>query len=321
MNNHHRPMCSMLLLTAALLGLLPLTANAQPGEGTSSVPVLTGSASAEIKGLPDTLYMTVAIQGRGSDVKTALASLEKRRQKAIDKLAKLGANKDSVEFGDLTLSTGMSQEQQQMQQMFQQQMRARGKAAVKMPEIATVSRQLVAEWSLQAKSSEELLLQSAALTKKIRDADVAGANDGDQLTPEEEELAEEMEGLREQMGMSGIESNPGDPNFIYLSRITDEQHNEAIVKAFGKAKGKAGELATAAGVNLGSLWTIVAHDHQSQMETMARQSWGYNRYGRGRQQATIESEDGEHMAIAYRPGEVTYTVYVQAAFRFELAQE
>lgn len=302
-------------LFAALL-FLPTLVHAQSSSPSNAVPLMTGVGSVEITRQPNTLLMTLTLRGRGPDVIKSLESLNARKEKALDKLNQLGANEDTIEFGEPTLSSGMSQQQQQMQQMLRQHMRASGRDEVEVPDVLTVSRQLSAEWPLSAKTSDELLIQVVALTKKIREADVAGSKEADELTPEEQELAEEMEGLQQQMGMSEDESDPGDPQFVYLSKISEEEYNAGISDAFKKAEKKAGLLATATGTKLGPLWTVAVRDSESQAR-MQQRNWQYNRYGRAYAEPDVDLSEGQRAAIGYQPGEVTYTIYVQAAFRLE----
>ena len=317
-----RLLCVVFAMSFALL-IARTTVRAQ-GPGlelgpTSAVPSLNGSGSETIRRQPDTLRMTVELQARGSTTKDALASLEQRRQKAMDQLAKLGANEASIKFGEPTMSTGQTPQELQMQQFYIQQARSRGVASVKTPDVARVTRNLSAEWPLEAKTTEELLIAASELTKKIRDADLGGTKEADKLTPEEEELAEETEEYQVQMGMQPGAS-PGQPKFVYMKTISAEERAKAIGRAYQMARKQAAELAAATDTKLGRLWSVVVRDDNSSVNMHAG-SWQYNPYGNQLYAPPeFDRADGQYAAIGTAPGELTFRVHVQAAFAFEEAE-
>jgi hypothetical protein len=207
-----------------------------------------------------------------------------------------------------------------MQRMMMQRMQQGGKAAKKPKKVADpvlVSAQLTAEWKLDAKNPDELLLSVHALQEKIKGADLAGMKDADKLSPEQEELLEEA-GDPDMMGYSSNnQPKPGEPVFMFVGRISDAERDKALAEAFQKAKVQAGRLAKAAGADLGSLRSITAH---------STPSGGYDEYGNYNRHAyqalqMARSQSGgdddasnDSEALGVEPGPVKISVTVMAAF-------
>ena len=83
--------------------------------------------------------------------------------------------------------------QRMMMQQGRQGKKGKQKEAAKPAEPVLVSVQFTAEWKLDAKTPEDLLIAVHALQEKIKGADLAGMKDAEKLSPEQEEMLEEME--------------------------------------------------------------------------------------------------------------------------------
>ena len=55
------------------------------------------------------------------------------------------------------------------------------------------------------------------------------------------------------------EVKPGEPVFAYVSRITEEERDQALAEAFEKAKKQAEILAKAAGLTLGQVQSVASY--------------------------------------------------------------
>src|SRR5947208_6727889 len=88
------PLFSRALLLALLVSPAALAAE-PPAAGTVS-----GSGSVEIKRQPDILRVQFEVMARGKTLKEALQNLKTRREEVRSELAKIGAGKDAVTFGD-----------------------------------------------------------------------------------------------------------------------------------------------------------------------------------------------------------------------------
>jgi hypothetical protein len=184
----------------------------------------------------------------------ALAKLKERKEAAAAQLETLKADKKSIVFGSPSMSSDQSSRKKQIQAMVIQQMRSRGKKVPKgllTPQTVSVSATLTAKWPLGAESHEKLLLLTQKLQNKIKAADLAGTKEAEKLSPEEEEFEEEASQMMNQSGEEGPQV--GQPQFVFVAALPKAERQKAMADAFAKAKVQAGELAKAAGIELGPL--------------------------------------------------------------------
>lgn len=287
---------------------------AQVGEAGSGT--VSGMGMVSVKQKPTLLRMTIQLQEKGKTVEESLAKLKDRRDAAVLQLQGFGARKSDIVASDPTLSAGKTDEEQRMQQMMMQQMRARGRApkALQLPKSVTTTSTLTVEWPLSVETNEELLLFANTLQDKIEAADLAGRNEPKKLTPEEEELQEEMQEMMSGYGGYGNnQPKPGEPNFLYVARISEDERDKALAAAFDKAKDQAQRLAAAAHANLGKLSSLSGGTSQSN-----EGEYGYNPYAvQMMRAAAATSGSDEHEAMVASPGMITFQVIVNATFRLE----
>jgi len=301
--------------------LLPAVAWSQPARvgAAATTGTVSGTGTVVIKRRASVLVTNVQLFGRGKTLKEALGNLKDRREAAQLQLETLQADSDSIQFGDPTLSNVFSKRRSQFEQMIKQRMRGRaGKVpkGLQIPRSYVVSSLLTARWPLQAENVEDLLLEAEKLTEKIKSADLAGTKDAEKLSPEEEELAEEL------AEMSGRYSDekvaPGTPRFHYEAKISDQQHDKAMAEAFEKARAHAARLANAAGKQLGPLANIAGQHRGAALYD----DYGYDDMGFGNsryqyqlmQRAMRSAEGQENTSFAPEPGMVTFTFRVMANF-------
>src|SRR5262249_55512295 len=218
-------------------------------------PSVTANGTAIVKKTPEFLRLQVDLLARGKDLKEALANMEVRRKAAESQLVTLGADKATIEMGDPAITTGKSAQQQQMEMMVQQRRRQQGKKPGKeeKPPV-TVSVSCKADFPLKAAAQAELLIAAQTLQDKIKAADISGVKELEKQSPQDDEVAEENQDFAmPSMYPGGYEMKPGEPVFMYVSKISDEERAKALAEAFQKAKQEASALAKAAGVELGAL--------------------------------------------------------------------
>src|SRR5262249_10878642 len=105
---------------------------------------------------------------------------------------------------------------------------------------------------------EELLLVAHSLEERIKTADLGGTKDLKQLSPQDEELAQEQADEMVDFGDSEAPKR-GEPIFLYVSKVSEDDKAKALEQAFKKAKREATLLARAAGVELGALRHLADH--------------------------------------------------------------
>lgn len=286
---------------------------------------VAGSGAATARKKPTTLRMHVQLMAKGETLEAALAKLHQRRQAAKAQIETLGADAKSVTVGDPTLSAAEMQTRAQMERMIRERMAATGRkpAGLKLPRTVTVTALLKAEWPLSGDEPEKLLVAAHKLQEKIKAADLAGAKEATQLSPEEEELAEEM---AQSSGHFGEEEEvePGTPQFLFVAKISEAERREVLAKAFQRAKDQAAQLAEAAGAELGPLVMLSGDPGAGGPDSSG---WAYNPYddyGRrnymrrlmAMQAAQQEDEEGAQVleAVGPEPGMLSYGVQVNAVF-------
>jgi uncharacterized protein YggE len=265
---------------------------------------ITGIGVGTLKRPPDVLRVQVQLSAEGKTLKEALAKLATRREACKKKLAGLGAKEDSISFEDAKLDTPDPRMEQQAMMMRQRGGRGRpttSPAAGAAP--ARVAVMVKAEWPIAAAAPEELLITGQELQNKIKAADIA---DTKTASMEEQERMEEMAG-----GNDPSEQGPppGQPSFLYVAKVSDEQRAQVMADAFKKAKASAAELAKAAGAELGALKQLQS---QPAPDAEQYQMMQYARYNPFMYQQAVNPDPGE--AVAMQPGPVTVRMSVSASF-------
>ena len=155
-------------------------------------------------------------------------------------MTSLGAEKDSIKIDNTKITPKNDQDQQrQMQRMMMHCMQQGGKTPKKPKKVAEpvlVSAMLTAEWKLDTKSADELLLSVNALQEKIKAADLAGMKDAEKLSPEQEEMLEEMGDQEMYNYNSNNQPKPGEPVFLFVGKISDAERDKRSARRSRRPK-------------------------------------------------------------------------------------
>ena len=300
------------------LGVLLLLASvpaALRGQEVSEGAV-AGTGIESIKGMPEVMRMHVQISATGKNLKEALSKLETRQAAVEKQLGELGAVKDSIVVSSPKASAGPGNQQMMEMMLRQRMMRARGKKVAKDDEAksASASATVTAEWSLKGADATALLIAADALQEKIKSADLAKTKGSEELSPEEEEEQEEMATAMVNEDGSEGGPKPGEPAFVFVRKISDEELATATASAFAKAKKQAEQLSTAAGAKLGALRQL----RQQQSSAGGDEDYSYNPYTREsaiyrylKQQA---SGNSAQEAVGADASEVKLNIAIHASF-------
>jgi hypothetical protein len=250
------------IATSIALGLGALFLNASAAVAqVGSDDGIRGHGEVVLDLQPELMRMKVDLRSKGKDLKEALASMKTRRAQAEKQLATLGAAKDSIRFGDAEPDRAQDQRQQQMERMLQQRMsqkrgkRGAGKGAVAAKPVK-LRMNLTAEFPVAAPDRAELLVVSDKLQEAIKDADFGGAKETkEQSSEEDEELADEMGEMNFGFGQQEG-SKPGEPSFLFVSKVSAAAREKGLADAFQQAKADASLLAKAAGIEPGALRSL-----------------------------------------------------------------
>lgn len=273
-------------------------------------PMVAANGEEIIKRWPTQLVLRLDLVGRASTLDEALEILDKRKESAGLLLKTLGAEMDTVEYGDPTTSNVASQGQAQMQAMIRQRIqRSGGKMpeGLKMPESITVTLPLTVRWKLDASDPTKLLRQVDSLRKQIENADIGGVK-SDEPSLAEQELMEEAESFGYDPYSDEPQAKPGTPVFSFAAKITAEERNQATKAAFQSAQSDAKDLATAAGRELGELMSLSS---TSRGGLSPEEMYGY---GYGRRMPMPPNNDPLSTETPVL-GKVSFRFNVQARFR------
>jgi uncharacterized protein YggE len=304
--------CLLSCLAAALVAaVLPVGLGQVPPAPDS---VVTGAGQATLKRPPEILRLKMEIQVKAKNPAEALAKLKDKRAAVRAQLVAMGAPGDAITFADPKIAAAEN-EQQQMQRMVRERMAMMGQtsepaAKEDKPKPVLVSVALTAEWPLKVEGAEERLLFAHDLEDKVKAADLSGSKEAEKLSPEEEEQIEEMQPGRSYEYEQ--RPQPGQPVFIYVSKIPETERAKLLAEAFQKARAEAVRLAEAAGAQVGTLRSLSSGSAGSEAEL-------YNRYGDRyaymlMQQAAAGQEPATDEAIAAEPGPIAFRVSVSASF-------
>jgi uncharacterized protein YggE len=304
---------------------LVLLAMVQPVGAQSAESSVSGMGVATIERPAERMRMQIELTATAPTLKEALKALKDRRDAAEAQLEALGAEKASVKFSDVAMSEDSgSDRRKEMERMLRNRLSSRkgkdGKAGVALPTSHTVAVQLMADWPLKSASPEETLLAVYDIQGQVRKADLAGQSEKKALTPEEQELEEEMSEMR---NFGDEEERPGEPNFIFVAQLSDAEREKALADAFAKAKAQAARTAKAAGAELGALVRVAdpsAGIDPSDMMSgyYGEDAYAYSRYAsQARRQAFFTRGISENESFAPQPGKVSIRVGINAVFRLK----
>ena len=306
------------LVALALFTCLPAGVCAQG----STPGTVTGHGTVELKRVPDVLRLHIEVLAKGKDLKEALARLKDRRETSQRFLEALGAVHTSIEFGEAAITDERTDREKQMELMMQNARvpgKKDGQKAKQSPPVV-VAASLNAEVPLKAAGSEQLLLLTHSLEQKIKAADLGGMKELKQMSPQDEESTQEVANAMQFGGGDPNEPKRGEPIFLYVSKVSEDERAKALTQAFEKAKIEAHRLARAAGAALGPIHHIEdAAATYPGIEESTQFNEGRAMYYQMMQQggvvsSTLRNAEQGGEAIGLQPGKVSYRVTLTAQF-------
>jgi hypothetical protein len=172
---------------------------------------------------------------------------------------------------------------------------------------------------LSATDPEELLIQAHGLEDRLKTADLGGIKELKRTSPQDEEMEQEVAAQMLMMEANDPEApKRGEPMFLYVSKISEPERAKILSQAFKRAKEEAGQLAKAAGVELGALHhledsVVPAPGLDEAVYVNVPEFYRFPFQERAR---TGNSSDDKQTreAVGSQPGKVTYRVVLSAAF-------
>lgn len=290
-----------------MIGLALLLCAAAAVRAEESVVTVAGTASLQKQ--PTVLRVSVPVTGEGKDLAEALGKLAKARDDAKAKLTALKPIEGSLVVGESTMADvsqlGMSAQQRQYQMMVNMR---RGNQKPAAAPAVTASAMITANFAIPVGSGDEALTKAYDLEKQIKTAVTPAATSGEpkKLTPEEQEMAEELAAA----GQGA--PKPGEPSITYVLTVSDDDAAKLTADALSKAKAQATLLANAAGLKLGGIRNLRSDvNGGSGSDDMMNGMSGVFRAAMG------VAADASREATGTTPGAVSYTVTVSVSYALQ----
>ena len=303
--------------TAACLVIFFVTTSVQaqllPDSGADSAsPGISVTGTHVVKRLPETFRVIVTLQAKGKTFDEALAILNNEKESALDKFQTLGVDKERIEFGNFGIDQLQENKQRQMEAMVAQRVRIQNQRKSVAAESIALKCTVSVDWPLAGTTSEEIFKESHALKQKIKVADFTAKKVA--LTPEEEEMMEEMAGMIHHIEQPGSD---GGPLFIYVSKISDADAQTAYAEAFAEAVKQGEALAKATGfITMGKLTSISGRLDKRQQATNRNYAYGMDYHimqmMHGQQLGIDGKDDSE--CLSANPDPVDFTFIINAVF-------
>lgn len=238
-----------------LVTLLGLTLVAPPLRSqTPPLAGLHGTGRAELAVRPERMLVTMDLTAKGTDVADALEKSKGIRAKAEAELTKLGAMKGSLTFGEPQVDPFDKQRREQMEELLRSRLSARrtGGKAPPIVSSVTVLLPVQAVFVLTTADPAAQLVEVAGLQARIKGIDLTAAKAAAELTPEEQELAEELAEAKLSYERGGGRKR-GEPAFAFTATVGPEQRQKVMKEAFEAARAEVDALARASGTAVGPL--------------------------------------------------------------------
>ena len=302
-----RGVCKFAAVLAASIITFPVYAQ----YGASLVAPVTGHGSARHTVPASRMRMIVEVIGREADVRKAAESAMQRVKTAKEDLLALEAIADSIQTGPPKVNTQQSDQHAEMRMYMMQSMGRAGRSQeeTETNPLVTVTVSLAADWDLSNLGQLELLAKTHELKQTLEAANLSGASDESELSPEDQELFEEAQ-MFDDYGEG--QNQQGMPQFLFLAEVSQEVYDGLMKKAFDDAKNEASQLARAAGGQLGKLQSL-NNQTSDQVNRYGLYS-GYADYGQGDILENAVESIGSRVAVGADPVELKYTVQISAGF-------
>jgi uncharacterized protein YggE len=315
-----------------LLAILLISNNCSAQDLATGGIVCQGESVLERK--PEVMRMSVDLRAKGEKMADAIAKLKERRTNAEKRLIALGAAKETWKFGEVRLDKKQISRRAQLRMLIQQRAAMNGGQAVKenddeKPTPVDLTMKLTAEWPLSETDDAERLGTVHKLQEAIRETDIGGAEDADDVSEEEAEVAEEMDGVMvgglnlavARSGLSFMDGDstaqkPGAPSFVFVAKIPAADRQKAMNEAFLEAKAEAVQLAQAAQHELGALKSLSCASGVEADDQVTDQTIYYTPMNSS-PSLRRQSADSANEAIGTSSGTLKYKITVNATFAFK----
>lgn len=206
------------------------------------------SGAVTVRQRPALLLMKVRLRAAEPTLELGLAKLKKQGEATSQWLKRLGAER--VDFGEPHFADQADTDPiQKMRAMAAKSLRKRPASGASEERPHGVCVVLTAIWPVAAMSAEDILVLVDRLRFEVAEEDSDEAEAPEALPPWASP-EEQMQAMMTQMQQPADDDTP---QFVFISRLGEEQREKAIAEALARARQNAERLARAAGLRLGPL--------------------------------------------------------------------
>lgn len=247
-------------------------------------PKITINANGTAKVMATSLEVILMLKAKGVDAKSAAAALKISRDKAVAKLADLGATAEQVKDDPLSAAEKNAAEVQRRQMMRGGGRMKRAKKEEEEEKSVVELQQLVhIRLPLKGKDATAIVIEAEDLKAKVVAAKPIEEN-------KEAEADEGEEDNHMQQFYNQEMNNQGPVQFVFFAPSNEGAQNEALADALKKAKESAARMAKQLGKTAEIHSVIIQADGNSLMEQQYAMMYGYNRYGMPRGGASAPAD-------------------------------
>jgi len=233
------------MTTMALAGVLMAAGAAAAADG----PLVMGNGSEEVKVLPSAVQLTIKLVVKKESLDEAIAEMETRTKETVAKIRALAPTEDSLVVSgpvQMTMDKEARQRMRYMRGRYEEEEEEEDKKDESM-----LTTEVKAQWALASTEMIPLLREAAKLRKAVDEAFPK-----EEKEEKEPETEEEMERMLMAMAEAEEGGPEGRPIFTYVSKLSQDQLDQALRKAFAEAKTRAARTAKAAGAGLGAIVNV-----------------------------------------------------------------
>lgn len=206
---------------------------------------VVGQGSADLKKTPTAMRLVLEVRGKGKDLKSALGSLEQRKKRAEDHLARLGAAKTTIRWEAAIVPVpaleGPPAFEPPLAVPFSNPQKPLPLPASP-PHVADaeilVTSVLRVDFLLEGATADDRLVFVHGLQAKVRQI----------------ELSDDVNSGGAKACNCGCK---GDPMFLFVATVSAAERSRTLAQAFQRARDAAHLGASAAGQELGTLQTLL----------------------------------------------------------------
>lgn len=232
--------CRLILLLCGLVA-----PSAETAAQFSSEEGIRGAGSAAVPVRPERMRLRIELVASGESILDSLAKLKIVKERCGRQMDRLKPLADSVRFDAPGIKRNVPVNEEAADDDAPEKPAGADEAPA--PRRVVASMPLTADWGLKSTDPADLAIEIATLQQVIADADLSKRRGAD----------DDADDVNEEDNPFGIPTTaPGQPQFLFVGRLSPEEQQKCAARAFTRARRDAEVLARGAGVTLKRLRSL-----------------------------------------------------------------